>query len=93
MKGVDNTQYIPIQFWNATSILSLFIVLGPQRQVQDKSYWLGLLRGKINELSNEIAVLNKSINQYNQENASYITYEKRLVISFTTVHLIENHKS
>jgi len=50
---------------------------GPQRQVQDKSYWLGVLRGKINELSNEIAKLNKEINQFNQENASYLTYEKR----------------
>jgi len=50
---------------------------GPQRQVQDKSYWLGLLRGKINELNSEITKLTKEINTFNQENASYVTYEKR----------------
>lgn len=50
---------------------------GPQRMVQDKSYWLGLLRGKISELNTEISRLSKDIKQFNQENASYVTYEKR----------------
>ena len=50
---------------------------GPQRMVQDKSYWLGLLRGKISELNNEVSRLCKEINAFNQENASYVTYEKR----------------
>lgn len=49
---------------------------GPQRQVQDKSYWLGLLRARITELSSEITKLNKNINNFNQENASYTSYEK-----------------
>lgn len=50
---------------------------GPVRQVQDKSYWLGILRGKINELTVEIGKLNKNINTFQQENASYVSYEKR----------------
>lgn len=50
---------------------------GPQRQVQDKSYWLGLLRSKISELNSEIAKLSKHISNFNQENASYLSYEKR----------------
>ncbi|XP_065069175.1 intraflagellar transport protein 74 homolog [Rhopilema esculentum] len=50
---------------------------GPQRQVQDKSYWLGLLRAKINDLNSEVNKLSKDITNFNQENASYLTYEKR----------------
>ena len=34
-------------------------------------------RGKITDLTNEIAKLNKDINNFNQENASYLSYEKR----------------
>ncbi|KAG8595472.1 hypothetical protein GDO81_001527 [Engystomops pustulosus] len=50
---------------------------GPQRQIMDKSYFLGLLRGKINELTTEISKLNKEIDTYNQENSVYLSYEKR----------------
>lgn len=50
---------------------------GPQRQVMDKSYFLGLLRQKMNELNTEISRLTKEITQFNQENASYLSYEKR----------------
>merc|ERR1712168_950929 len=50
---------------------------GPQRMVQDKSYWLGLLRGKISELNTEVSRLCKEINLFNQENASYVSYGKR----------------
>ncbi|XP_060093172.1 intraflagellar transport protein 74 homolog [Heteronotia binoei] len=50
---------------------------GPQRQVMDKSYYLGVLRSKINELSTEINKLQKEIDMYNQENSVYLSYEKR----------------
>jgi len=50
---------------------------GPQRMVQDKSYWLGLLRSKISELNTEVTKLTKEIGQFNQENASYVSYEKK----------------
>ncbi|XP_048972155.1 intraflagellar transport protein 74 homolog isoform X2 [Canis lupus baileyi] len=50
---------------------------GPQRQILDKSYYLGLLRSKISELTMEINKLQKEIEMYNQENSVYLSYEKR----------------
>ncbi|XP_059580629.1 intraflagellar transport protein 74 homolog isoform X2 [Alligator mississippiensis] len=50
---------------------------GPQRQIMDKSYYLGLLRSKISELTTEINKLQKEIEMYNQENSVYLSYEKR----------------
>ncbi|TWW70547.1 Intraflagellar transport protein 74 -like protein [Takifugu flavidus] len=50
---------------------------GPQRQIQDKTYFLGLLRSKINELTAEMSKLHKEIDNYNQENSVYLSYEKR----------------
>uniref|UniRef100_A0AAA9SIR5 Intraflagellar transport 74 n=1 Tax=Bos taurus TaxID=9913 RepID=A0AAA9SIR5_BOVIN len=49
----------------------------PQRQILDKSYYLGLLRSKISELTTEINKLQKEIEMYNQENSVYLSYEKR----------------
>ncbi|XP_058481750.1 intraflagellar transport protein 74 homolog [Solea solea] len=50
---------------------------GPQRQILDKSYYLGLLRSKITELTTETSKLHKEIDNYNQENSVYLSYEKR----------------
>uniref|UniRef100_A0A8C3AA65 Intraflagellar transport 74 n=1 Tax=Cyclopterus lumpus TaxID=8103 RepID=A0A8C3AA65_CYCLU len=50
---------------------------GPQRQILDKSYYLGLLRSKINELTTETSKLHKEIDNYKQENSVYLSYEKR----------------
>uniref|UniRef100_A0A8B9RD22 Intraflagellar transport 74 n=1 Tax=Astyanax mexicanus TaxID=7994 RepID=A0A8B9RD22_ASTMX len=50
---------------------------GPQRQILDKSYYLGLLRGKINELTTETSKLQMEIDVFNQENSVYLSYEKR----------------
>nr|XP_015217918.1 PREDICTED: intraflagellar transport protein 74 homolog isoform X1 [Lepisosteus oculatus] len=50
---------------------------GPQRQILDKSYYLGLLRSKINELTTETGKLQKEIDTFNQENSVYLSYEKR----------------
>uniref|UniRef100_A0A8C9VE31 Intraflagellar transport 74 n=1 Tax=Scleropages formosus TaxID=113540 RepID=A0A8C9VE31_SCLFO len=50
---------------------------GPQRQILDKSYYLGLLRSKINELTTESSKLQKEIDTFNQENSVYLSYEKR----------------
>uniref|UniRef100_A0A8D0L7G7 Intraflagellar transport 74 n=1 Tax=Sphenodon punctatus TaxID=8508 RepID=A0A8D0L7G7_SPHPU len=52
-------------------------IKGPQRQIMDKSYYLGLLRSKISELTTEINKLQKEIEMYNQENSVYLSYEKR----------------
>ncbi|XP_046846357.1 intraflagellar transport protein 74 homolog [Xenia sp. Carnegie-2017] len=50
---------------------------GPQRQVQDKSYFMGLLRAKVSELTAEISRMQKEIDKYSQEHETYLTYEKR----------------
>ncbi|XP_005105393.1 intraflagellar transport protein 74 homolog [Aplysia californica] len=47
------------------------------RQVQDKSYYLGLVRSKINDLYAENARLNKDIENASDENSSFLSYEKR----------------
>lgn len=47
------------------------------RQVQDKSYYLGLVRSKINELHAENAKLNKDVENASDENSSFLSYEKR----------------
>ncbi|KAK2910773.1 hypothetical protein Q8A67_002906 [Cirrhinus molitorella] len=52
-------------------------IKGPQRQILDKSYYLGLLRSKINELTMESSKLQKDIDTFNQENSVYLSYEKR----------------
>ncbi|XP_042907610.1 intraflagellar transport protein 74 homolog [Parasteatoda tepidariorum] len=48
-----------------------------RRQVQDKSYFMGLLRSKVNELSTEINRLNKELDLLTKEQSTYLTYEKR----------------
>jgi len=50
---------------------------GPQRTIYDKSYYMGQLRAKIAELATEISRLQKEIDTFNQENATFLTYEKR----------------
>uniref|UniRef100_A0A8C5QXL0 Intraflagellar transport 74 homolog n=1 Tax=Leptobrachium leishanense TaxID=445787 RepID=A0A8C5QXL0_9ANUR len=52
-------------------------IKGPQRQILDKSYFLGLLRSKVSELTTEMSKLKKEIDNYNQENSVYLSYEKR----------------
>ncbi|XP_040214557.1 intraflagellar transport protein 74 homolog [Rana temporaria] len=52
-------------------------IKGPQRQILDKSYFLGLLRSKVNELTTEMAKLNKEVDAYNQENSVFLSYEKK----------------
>ena len=52
-------------------------MLGSQRQVQDKTFYLGRLRSKIQELQSETAQMNKNIDLQDQENATYLTYEKK----------------
>ncbi|KAK2194084.1 hypothetical protein NP493_2g01002 [Ridgeia piscesae] len=53
------------------------MVRGPQRQVQDKTYFLGLLRGKINELNAEIIRLRKEVETITEDQSGYLSYEKR----------------
>ena len=45
--------------------------------VMDKSYFLGMLRTKLSELQTENSSLQATIDQANEENNSYLSYEKR----------------
>ena len=51
--------------------------LGPERSVQDRTYYLGLLRGKIQELSLEKGRINRELELYQEDNANYVLYEQR----------------
>ena len=51
--------------------------LGPERSVQDRTYYLGLLRGKTQELSLEKAKITRELDAYEEDNANYILYEQR----------------
>ncbi|XP_076440903.1 intraflagellar transport protein 74 homolog [Babylonia areolata] len=48
-----------------------------RRQVMDKTYFLGQIRSKINELNAEIVKLSKEIENSSDENSSFLAYEKR----------------
>ncbi|XP_031458216.1 intraflagellar transport protein 74 homolog isoform X1 [Phasianus colchicus] len=50
---------------------------GPQRQIMDKTYYLGLLRSKASELASEINKLQEKIKMYKQEKSAYLSYERR----------------
>ncbi|XP_021237280.1 intraflagellar transport protein 74 homolog isoform X2 [Numida meleagris] len=50
---------------------------GPQRQIMDKTYYLGLLRSKTGELTSEINKLQEEVKMYKQEKSAYLSYEKR----------------
>ncbi|NXC61817.1 IFT74 protein, partial [Aleadryas rufinucha] len=50
---------------------------GPQRQIMDKTYYLGVLRSKTNELTTEINKLQEEVEVYKQEKSVYLSYEKR----------------
>lgn len=47
-------------------------------QVQDKSYFLGLLRTKMNEVVTEIEKLTSEMENMKQEQSTFLTYDKRV---------------
>lgn len=47
-------------------------------QVQDKSYFLGLLRTKMNEVVTEIEKLTTEMENMKQEQSTFLTYDKRV---------------
>lgn len=66
-------------------------IKGPQRQILDKSYYLGLLRSKINELTMESSKLQKDIDTFNQENSVYLSYEKRAEVLAGEIRDLQGH--
>jgi len=50
---------------------------GPQRQIQDNSYYLALLRAKCSEIQREIKVLETTVEQGQKDNAAYGQLERK----------------
>ena len=50
---------------------------GPQRQIQDRSYFLGEIRSKTSELTTEIRKIENEIFQRQEENNTFLMFEKR----------------
>uniref|UniRef100_UPI00358E5C07 intraflagellar transport protein 74 homolog n=1 Tax=Myxine glutinosa TaxID=7769 RepID=UPI00358E5C07 len=50
---------------------------GPQRQIMDKSYFMGQLRSKMAELASENNKLQRSVEAFDQDNSAYHAYNKR----------------
>ena len=48
-----------------------------QRLIQDRTYWLGEIRSKTTELSAEIRKIESDIMQQQEENNTYLMFEKR----------------
>ncbi|CAH8638854.1 Intraflagellar transport protein 74 [Schistosoma haematobium] len=51
-------------------------IRGPKRQIEDKSYFLGLLRGKINEINSEVGNITRQLVEKEEDNASFVQYEQ-----------------
>ena len=51
---------------------------GPQRQYQDKSYFMGVLRSKMSELTSEISQMRGQINAATEEQSTFLAYDKRV---------------
>merc|ERR1719498_2354420 len=45
--------------------------VGPKRQIYDKSYYMGELRKRCTDLTNELTKINNDINQVQQDNSLY----------------------
>jgi intraflagellar transport protein 74 len=50
---------------------------GPGRQIQDRSYYMGELRKRCDELQGEINKMNGEAEQYNKDNETYTKFEKK----------------
>ena len=67
----------PVTQQGLTGIKTAAKGLGPERSVQDRTYYLGLLRGKTQELSLEKAKITRELDAYEEDNANYVLYEQR----------------
>jgi intraflagellar transport protein 74 len=63
--------------------------VGPKRQIYDKTYYMGELRNRRQELLDEVTRLNKEIDDIQQENKLYNSLEKRYDTLVKTVRNLE----
>ena len=59
-----------------TSVMTSDCPCPPQRQFQDKSYFLGALRTKMSDLTSEIARLGREVDTQQREQSTYLAYDK-----------------
>ena len=52
-----------------------------------------IFRAKITDLATEISRMQKEVDQFNQENATFLTYEKRYVHHYLTCQVISDNLS
>ena len=50
---------------------------GPQRQYQDKSYFMGVLRSKMSELTSELTKMRSEMTAATDEQSTFLAYDKR----------------
>ena len=62
---------------------------GPGRQVQDNTYYLGILRGKMTEITTEIAKLKGETEQLHKDNSQYAQLERKYESLITEVRGLE----
>lgn len=63
--------------------------VGPKRQIYDKTYYLVELRKRSQELIDEVAKLNKEVNEIQQDNQVHQSLEKRFDSLVKTVRSLE----
>ena len=51
---------------------------GPQRQYQDKSYFMGILRSKMSELTAELGKMRSEMTAATDEQSTFLAYDKRV---------------
>lgn len=51
-------------------------VKGPRRQIEDRSYFFGVLRNRINEISTELSSIATQTEEAENDNESYVQYEQ-----------------
>ena len=62
---------------------------GPGRQIQDRSYYMGELRKRCDELQGEINKMNGEAEQYNKDNETYTKFEKKYNMLITEVRKLQ----
>ena len=62
---------------------------GGTRQVQDKSFWLGQIRAKMNEVSDEISRLEKERLEQEEQAESFLSYKRRATQSAAELQALQ----
>jgi len=64
-------------------------VQGPGRQIADKTYYMGELRKKCDEMQSEIRKMNTEVEQYNKDNQMYNQMERKYEVLIKDVRKLQ----